>query len=236
MTRLLASSIASLCLLACASAVSAEPVAYDFRVKRRVRIIDFPSCTALHSLRVFVPFLGTDCIGSDGTGSAEPVIHIDTVNATGRFLINEFLRQDPRYTAIIDGDFVVIMSSRAAADPDYLLNLVVDRFVVKDTRLSEVARLLARELEKKTGRRIGYLPATDGYISATLDLSSRTARNIMLEAAAENNYDSVQFEVIEDDTFRYYESGTAWDPIWETYSPEVEAVLKRRGVRKGPWH
>lgn len=232
MTRILASVIASLCLLACVPAASAEPIAYDFLVEGRVRIIDLHPCSALYDLHFFIPFLGTDCIDSDGSNSAVPVIHIDTANVAGRFLIHEFLRQDPRYTAIIDGDFVIIMSSRAATDPDYLLNLIVDRFVVKNARVSEVGRLLAQELEKKTGRKISQVPATNKHIFATLDLSSRTARNIMLEAAAQEN-GSVQFRVDEDDTFWYYERSTAWNRIWKTYSPEVEAVLKRRGVRKG---
>lgn len=243
------------CLILAAGARSAfaaeVPIAYAWPVQGKASIHG-PPYLVMNNLRTKIPFLSGDLIDA----SSWPVVHIETENVSGRFLIEEFLRQDPRYTAVVDGDFVVIMSTWAAADKDYPLSQVIDRIVLREALVVEVVDAVCVKLSSMTGRDTWFSGGRRDGDRVTIELSSRTARNILMEAATQNN-DSLAFHPVRQDVdfepkrgvkvhgdfFEYMENGfgnphplTTMLHFNHPLPPGIRAILERREDEMLTWN
>ena len=216
-------------------------------IPRDIRL-NLHSFQALQRINAYVPFSSIDRLPDADL----PVVHIDTANVTGKRLIQEFIHQDPRYVPIIDGDWVVVMPTRAVADPDYPLNMVVDRVTVKDVNLERLASAIHVRLKQTTGRQVFFRLRSSAFGQRdvehiTLDLSSRTVRAILLEGAAQGNC-TLEFSVSpkrgeQDISFEPVAFSPEWFVVslpWLTPIPApILAVLERRhreGLATPGWH
>lgn len=218
-------------------ALDSKPIAFLWTIPGRVDI-DKPSCQAVKKIRMLLPFMATDCPVSDV--GVEPHVRIDTVGVTGEQLIAEFLRQDPRYAAIVDEDWVVVMPAYAVGDPAYPLNTRVDHVSVKDKTLYELMSAIHLRVKQTTGRDLYFLPNNPNSRQAvTLDLSSRTVRSILLDAAIAYSA-SLEF-VVGRNGFQFFQNGFGgeirgdrliddWDSLIETNAlpQRIREILERR--------
>lgn len=215
-----------------AAAEETRPIAYLWRIPGPVRI-DAPSCQALKHVRILVPFSASECLPYSDDDDPGPRVHIDTADVTGEQLVAEFLRQDPRYTAIIDQDWVVVLPTRAVRDPDYPLNVVVDRIAVEDVTIHKLASEVHLRVKETLGKDLRFLPNNPSPRRVvTLDVSSRTVRSILLDAAAAYG-GSMEFYVDEDGLVEFLFNGFGvldWSGFIESdqLSPGIGEILARR--------
>lgn len=199
----------------------------------------FFSNSALQRIWAYVPFTAIDLQPERATPFAG--ITITTTDVTGEQLIQEFIRQDPRYTAIVDGDWVVVMPTRAVADPVYPLNIVVDHLKIENASLEELASAIAGRIKKSAdsdilcGRDVCFYfrlfirtPPHSCNEFITLDLSSRTVRSLLLDGAAQNGC-SLQFTVDrEKRAVNIIANRMGWGAWWLGLPPEAHDILNRR--------
>lgn len=177
------------------------PIAYAWPVKKPRTGLS--SDQALRDIVHDVPFVSIDILR--GAGEPGPSIMVSTVGSTGERIINRFIRQDPRYAAIIDADWVVVMPTRAVDDARYPLNIIMNHFAVKNVNPEELASAVHLQLKIATGREIFFrFQETDlyggcqGFEPLALDLSSRTVRSILLEGVMQRGC-SLEFSVTQED-------------------------------------
>ncbi len=218
------------------------PIAYSWVVSTNVRM-DGSSRRGLRDVRYHVPFTAIDVI-PDGEGIS-PNVHIETTGVTGEQLIREFMRQDPRYAAVVEGDWVVVMPTGAVADADYPLNLVVDNIKVTKVSMEELSSAIHLQLKRSTGKEIYFRLENANLFNKlisiepehlTLDLSSRTVRAILLEGSAQGGR-SLEFLVSHEDgktivNYFPHPLGPHWYVVSRPYDipipPDILAVLERR--------
>lgn len=179
-------------------------IAYAWPIEK-IRIAG-PAAQALDEIMYHVPFLAVDVLPEDRfpdpkyppygmridtSAITKNYIHIDTESVTGKQIIDEFLRQEPRYTALVDGDWIILMPKGSAEDPSYPLSIVVDHVTVNYSSLAEAAvpvveragqiagrRIFVRDMPLSLSRLMSLVPQ-----SFHMSLSSRTVRNMLLEAS-----------------------------------------------------
>lgn len=177
------------------------PIAYAWPVNKPRTGLS--SNQALRDIVHEVPFVSIDVLrGAEEPG---PLIRVSTAGSIGERIINGFIQQDPRYTAIIDGDWIVVMPTRAVGDARYPLNIIMNHFAVKDLNPEELASAVHLQLKMTTGREIFFrFQETDLYGGCrafeplTLHLSSRTVRSILLEGVMQRRC-SLEFSVAQED-------------------------------------
>lgn len=244
-------------------------IAYAWPIEK-IRIAG-PTAQALDEIMHHVPFLAVDVLPEDRfqdpnhppygmridtSAITNNYIQIDTEAATGRQIIDEFLRQEPRYTALEDGDWVILMPKGLAEDPSYPLNIVVDHVTVSHSNLVEAAVPVVERAGQIVGRRIFVrdMPLSLSRLQSLappsfhMSLSSRTVRNMILEASA-NVFQPVRLLVSNENGDQVINfTPSAFPSSWFRVNPirkdsrvprSVIRVLERRhreGLATPQWH
>lgn len=222
------------------------PIAYSWPVKKVHA--GFSANPTLQDILRAVPFTAVDIQPAD---YSPPFVHIDTAGVMGEDVIREYVRQDPRYAAVLEGDWVVIMSTIAVADPDYPLNLIVDHIAARGVSIEQISSSIHLRLKATKGREI-YFRQTGGLFGSTdiehvtLNLSSRTVRSVLLEAAIQASC-SLELSITQEKgmtvvNYRPWGMPLGWGavhPAYNTAPVSIISVLKRRhreGLATPGWH